>query len=168
VNLNRAEIPWPVAGNPYEHHRRIWRLFPDEPREPRRHADDDRTGFLFRVEDNRPGRPARALVQSKRIPSPADGISLIATRAINPQPTRGQRLAFILTANPIKAITDQQLADKPGKTRNTCRVPLIREEDQRAWLTRKLDGTAPQGSKQSRCCRTSRSSSGAASARANS
>jgi CRISPR system Cascade subunit CasE len=142
MNLTRAEIPWPAAGNPYELHRRIWRLFPSEPGETRRDADGQRAGFLFRVEENRPGRPARALVQSRRTPQPAEGIWLVATREFDPQPSTGQRLAFLLTANPIKNVKDQQLEHKPGKRRDTCRVPLIREEEQRAWLARKLEGAA--------------------------
>ncbi len=87
MNLSRAEIPWPVAGNRYQHHRWIWRLFPGEPSEPRRDADDERTGFLFRVEDNQTGCPARVLVQSRKAPIPADGVTLIATREIDPQPS---------------------------------------------------------------------------------
>jgi len=142
MNLTRAEIPWPAAGNPYELHRRIWRLFPGEPGEKRRDPDEQRAGFLFRVEENRPGRPARALVQSRRTPQPAEGIRLVATREFDPQPSTGQQLAFLLTANPIKNVKDQQLEHKPGKRRDTCRVPLIREEEQRAWLARKLEGAA--------------------------
>jgi CRISPR system Cascade subunit CasE len=142
MNLTRAEIPWPVAANPYELHRRIWRLFPGDPGESRRDADGQRTGFLFRVEENRPGQSARALVQSRRPPQPAEGIRLIATRPLDPRPSAGQRLAFLLTANPIKNVKDLQLEHKPGKQRDTCRVPLIREEEQRDWLARKLDGSA--------------------------
>ncbi len=142
MNLSRAEIPWPAAANRYEYHRRIWRLFPVEESESRRDGANDRTGFLFRVEESRPGLPARVLVQSTKPPSPAHGVNLIATRTLDPRPTAGQRLAFIVTANPIKNIKDQQVAQKPGKRRATCRVPLIREDDQRAWLARKLDGAA--------------------------
>lgn len=140
--LTRAAIPWSAAGNPYQLHRRIWRLFPDAPDEPRRDAAGQRIGFLFRVEDQGPGRPTRVLVQSRKAPQSADGITLIATRRLNPQLGAGQRLAFLLTANPIKNIQDQQLTQKPGKRRDTCRVPLIREEEQRDWLTRKLAGAA--------------------------
>jgi len=142
MNLSRAEIPWPAAGNPYEHHRRIWRLFPGEPSELRHGREAERTGFLFRLEENRPGCPGRVLIQSVRSPQPADGITLIATRTINPQPTGGQRLAFLLTANPIKNIKDEQIAQKPAKRRDTCRVPLIREQEQQDWLARKLAGAA--------------------------
>jgi CRISPR system Cascade subunit CasE len=140
--LSRAEIPWPAARDPYQHHRSIWRLFPGEPREPRRSGEDPRQGFLFRVEDNRPGRPARVLVQSNQPPVPTDGVTLIASREVKPQPSLGQRLAFLLTANPVRTIKDSEAEQKPTKKRVTCRVPLIREDEQRAWLARKLDGAA--------------------------
>jgi CRISPR system Cascade subunit CasE len=140
--LSRVEIPWTAARDPYQHHRVLWRLFPGEPREPRQGDTEPRQGFLFRVEDNRPGRPARMLVQSRHHPSPAEGIALLGSREVNPQPASGQRLAFLLTANPIKTIKDTQTEQKPGKSRETCRVPLVKEEEQRAWLDRKMEGAA--------------------------
>lgn len=137
--LSRVEIPWTAARDPYQHHRVLWRLFPGKPREPRQGDTEPRQGFLFRVEDNRPGRPARMLVQSRHHPSP---VALLGSREVNPQPASGQRLAFLLTANPIKTIKDTQTEQKPGKSRETCRVPLVKEEEQRAWLARKLAGAA--------------------------
>ena len=65
-------------------------------------------------------------------------IVLIGTREIQPRPAAGQRLAFVLTANPIKTIVDAQLDAKLGKQSGKCRVPLIKEEEQRQWLLRKL------------------------------
>ena len=140
--LSRAEIPWPDARDPYKHHCKIWELFPSEPREARRDDAEPRQGFLFRVEDNKPGQAARVLVQSRQRPCPTDGIVLLASREVEPQPSVGQRLAFLLTANPVKTIKDTQADQKPGKKRDTCRVPLQKEDDQRAWLARKLTGAA--------------------------
>jgi len=140
--LSRAEIPWSETRNPYEMHRAIWRLFPGEERESRRAQDQPRRGFLFRVEDSLPGRPAQILVQSKRMPEPDAALRLIGSREFNPQPARNQRLAFILTANPIKTVKDEQLGGKPRKKRDTCRVPLISEETQKAWLTQRLGRAA--------------------------
>jgi CRISPR system Cascade subunit CasE len=142
VILSRAEIPWAIARDPYQHHRVLWRLFPGEPSESRRGDDELRQGFLFRIEDNRPGRPARILVQSRMRPTPATGVTLIASREFQPRPSVGQRLAFLLTANPIRTIKDAEAEQKPGKIRDSCRVPLIREDEQRTWLTRKLEGAA--------------------------
>ena len=67
---------------------------------------------------------------------------LLASREVEPQPSAGQRLAFLLTANPVKSIKGAQAEQKPGKKRDTCRVPLIDEDQQRAWLARKLAGAA--------------------------
>jgi len=140
--LSRAEIPWSSARNPYDMHRALWHLFPGESAETRRSDGDSRQGFLFRVEDRRPGRPVQVLVQSRQRPQPNTRLKLIGSREIHPQPSSGQRLAFLLTANPVKTIRDEQFAQKTTKRRETCRVPLIKEEAQQAWLTRKLDGAA--------------------------
>lgn len=136
--LSRVELPWESARNPYDLHRNVWRLFPGEGRESRVSGEAERQGFLFRVEHNPTGRPARLLVQSRRLPEVSAGIALVGTREFSPQPMAGQRLAFLLTANPIKTIADAQREAKPGKQSEKCRVPLIKEDEQRAWLVRKL------------------------------
>jgi len=136
--LSRVEIPWEAARNLYNLHRQLWHLFPGEDRESRSNDDETRQGFLFRIEDNATGHPARLLVQSRRAPTRADGLLLVGTREITPCFSAGQRLAFVLTANPVKTITDAQRDAKPGKQSEKCRVPLIKEEDQRKWLLRKL------------------------------
>ena len=136
--LSRVELPWEDARNPYDLHRQVWRLFPGEARESRVSDEAERQGFLFRIEQNPTGRPARLLVQSRRAPESAAGITLVGTREFQPQPAVGNRLAFVLTANPVKTIVDAQSAAKPNKQSDKCRVPLVKEEDQRLWLTRKL------------------------------
>ena len=138
--LSRVEIPWEFSRNPYNLHRQLWKLFPGEEKETRSIGEESRQGFLFRIEDNPTGRPARLLVQSRRGPEAASGVVLVGTREFKPQPVAGQRLAFLLTANPVKTITDTQREAKPGKQSDKCRVPLIKEEDQREWITRKLAG----------------------------
>ena len=136
--LSRVEIQWDAARNPYNLHRQLWHLFPGENRESRSNGDETRQGFLFRVENNAVGRSARLLVQSRRPPTRADGLLLVGSREITPCPSVGQRLAFVLTANPVKTVTDVQRDSKAGKQSEKCRVPLIKEEDQRQWLLRKL------------------------------
>ena len=136
--LSRVEVPWEFARNTYNLHRQLWRLFPGEERETRGSSEELRKGFLFRIENNPTGRPARLLVQSRRAPASASGLIVVGTREIHPRPVAGQRLAFLLTANPVKTIADTQRDAKPGKKSEKCRVPLIKEEDQRAWLTRKF------------------------------
>lgn len=136
--LSRVEIPWEFSRNPYDLHRQLWRLFPGEEKETRSNNEELRQGFLFRIEDNPTGRPARLLVQSRRAPEAASKIVLVGTREFQPQPVAGQRLAFLLTANPVKTITDAQREAKPGKKSEKCRVPLIKEDEQREWISRKL------------------------------
>lgn len=136
--ISRVEIPWEAARNPYDLHRQLWRLFPGEERETRSSGEQDRQGFLFRIEGQGIGRPARLLVQSRREPIHADGLLLLGSREIQPTPSADQCLAFLLTANPVKSITDTERDAKPGKESERCRVPLIKEDDQRNWLSRKL------------------------------
>ncbi|MBK1710321.1 MULTISPECIES: type I-E CRISPR-associated protein Cas6/Cse3/CasE [Marichromatium] len=140
--LSRAEIPPRAAPDRYAIHRALWRLFPEQPHEPRSDPEQPRQGFLFRIEQQQPGQPTRVLVQSRQPPQPHADLRLIASRAFDPRPSVGQRLAFVLTANPVKTIRDAHHADKPGKRRDTCRVPLTRETDQQQWLIRKLAGAA--------------------------
>ncbi|MDZ4811962.1 MAG: type I-E CRISPR-associated protein Cas6/Cse3/CasE [Pseudomonadota bacterium] len=140
--ISRVEIPWEVVRNPYEIHRRLWRLFPGEGHETGSSDDDARNSFLFRVEDQSTGRPARLLMQSRQAPVCAEGVNLLGSREFLPSPGEGQRLAFLLTANPVRTIVDAQREAKPGKQSAKCRVPLIKEEDQRQWLARKLAGAA--------------------------
>lgn len=136
--LSRIEIPWERARNPYELHRQIWKLFPGEERERRSSDQEQRQGFLFRIEDYRKGQPVRLLVQSRRSPQEISNLVVLGTRELNPRPYEGQKLAFILTANPVKTIRDEYLKVKPRKISQKCRVPLIREEEQRKWLLQKL------------------------------
>lgn len=140
--ISRVEIPWEAARNPYDLHRQLWQLFPGEERETRQTGQQARQGFLFRIEERRTGRPARLLVQSRRAPVRADGLLLLGSREIHPVPGAEQRLAFVLTANPVKTVVDVEREVKPGKQSDKCRVPLIREEDQLSWLNRKLSPAA--------------------------
>ncbi len=140
--ISRVEIPWEAVRNPYEMHRRLWHLFPGEERETRSNGEEERQGFLFRVEEQGTGRPARLLVQSRLAPVRAEGLSLLGSREFLPAPSAGQRLAFVVTANPVKTITDAQREVKPDKQSEKCRVPLIKEDEQRQWLARKLAGVA--------------------------
>lgn len=134
--ISRVKIPWDP--NRYEFHRRLWRLFPDEVKESRSNDTESRQGFLFRIEDPKRGGHVILLVQSRRPPQSTSGLTIIGTREFHPKPLRKQQLAFILTANPIKTIVDVQRDSKLDKRSEKCRVPLIREKEQREWLSRKL------------------------------
>jgi len=140
--LSRIEIPWTTARNPYRIHKDIWRLFPGMSKEPRRSLEDKRNGFLFRTESINPGRPARLLVQSRQLPVPSEKVIAIATKEFNPRPTEGQLLSFLLTANPVKTITDEGGRKTTKGEPKKCRVPLIKEDQQIEWLQAKLKGAA--------------------------
>lgn len=140
--ISRVELPWDAVRNPYDIHRNLWRFFPGEARETRASVNEARQGFLFRIETLNTGRPARLLVQSRNAPAHAEGLSLLGSKPFTPEPSSGQRLAFVLTGNPVKTITDVLHESKPGKQSEKCRVPLIKEDDQRHWLARKLAGSA--------------------------
>jgi len=141
--LSRVMLDWAVARNPYEIHRALWELFPGEPREPRRVQEESRNGFLYRVESAPTGRAAVILAQSRRRPEEgAARVRLHGVKEFDPQPVAGQKLAFLLTANPVKTITDDENASPDDSTPRKCRVPLLREEEQTAWLARKLEGAA--------------------------
>jgi CRISPR system Cascade subunit CasE len=142
--VSRIEVNWAKARNPYDLHRAIWTLFPGQERESRTKQGQPREGFLFRVEENCPGRPARLLVQSQILPkTEGQWARSVGQREFHPRPSEGQRLEFLLTANPIKTISDQHHASKSIKKPNKqgqykCRVPLLREEEQVVWLNSRL------------------------------
>lgn len=132
--LSKIHIPWAQAKNPYQFHQALWRLFPG-------HEEADRD-FLFRVEQQQSGVGAQVLMQSVISPqSSAESPALLALRQYDLVFQQGQRLRFRLRANPIKTIKDSSkgTVEKKGKTfTKTVRVPLLHEEQQQAWLARKL------------------------------
>lgn len=136
--LSRLEIRPEIARNAYEIHRQIWRVFPNQPSEVRRNQEEERNGFLFQVENHNVTESVPVLVQSRNVPTSDSRVHVLASREIHPSPRKNQRLAFVLTANPIKTIINNQAESKPAKKRAKCRVPLVREEEQQAWLARKM------------------------------
>lgn len=136
--LNKVYIPWQQAKNPYQLHQALWHLFPG-------HENDDRT-FLFRVEQQQKGAGTQVLMQSVLMPeSNEPSPQVLANRKYDLQLQNGQRLRFRLRANPIKTIKDNRkgTVEKKGKTyTKTVRVPLLHEEQQQAWLERKLNDCA--------------------------
>lgn len=136
--LSKIHIPWQQAKNSYQLHQALWRLFPG-------HEDAERE-FLFRVEQMQNGVGANVLLQSALQPQTGEQSPLILAQrdyVFNVQ--NGQRLRFRLRANPIKTIKDNSkgTVEKKGKTfTKTVRVPLLHEEQQQAWLERKLQDFA--------------------------
>jgi len=136
--LSKIHIPWHQAQNPYQLHQALWRLFPG-------FEDADRE-FLFRVEQLQKGMGAQVLMQSAMQPQSGEqSPALLALREYVLNIQNGQRLRFRLRANPIKTIKDSSKGsvEKKGKTfTKTVRVPLLHEEQQQAWLERKLQAFA--------------------------
>lgn len=135
--LSKVKLNWSQAKNPYEQHRALWNLFPDRP--------EDKRDFLYRVEQYVKGQGADVIMQSLQQPQHSDVLELLAVRPLNLSLQQGQRLRFRLRANPVKSIKDASKGEqiKNGKSyTRTVRVPLIHEEQQQVWLTRKLNGAA--------------------------
>jgi len=136
--LSKIHIPWQQAQNPYQLHQALWRLFPG-------FEDADRE-FLFRVEQLQKGIGAQVLMQSAIHPQSSEqSPALLALREYVLNVQNGQRLRFRLRANPIKTIKDSSKGsvEKKGKTfTKAVRVPLLHEEQQQAWLERKLQAFA--------------------------
>ncbi len=131
--LSRVYVAWPKSRNAYTLHKALWELFPNRP-------DDDRD-FLFRVEREKAGQGAILLMQSREEPADADeAIEVQATRPYMLSLSKGQRIRFLLKANPVKTIKDVKGRKNSKGEVKSCRVPLIREEEQLRWLARKLDG----------------------------
>jgi CRISPR system Cascade subunit CasE len=130
--LSKVFVTWRKARNPYDIHRQLWELFPNRP--------DSNRDFLFRVEEQEKGFGAEILMQSMQKPIKTDSACHIkASREYNLSLKNGQRLRFRLRANPTKKIIDQKGRINQRGEIKKCRVPLIREEEQKAWLERKLE-----------------------------
>lgn len=132
--LSKILITGSACRNPYEIHRALWKLFPADAEAAR--------DFLFRVERSDRNH-AEVLMQSDRQPETStNGARILASREYPLSFQAGQRLRFLLVANPVKTINDEMgRKDAEGETKK-CRVPLIREDEQRAWIVRKYEKAA--------------------------
>jgi CRISPR system Cascade subunit CasE len=132
--LSKVTVGWHWAKNPYELHRALWQMFPDRPE-----AERD---FLFRVEQTQFRLHAQVLMQSMTEPQTSKAAQLSACKPIQFSIPEASVLRFRLRANPIKTIKDAKgRLNKKGELKS-CRVPLVKEVDQHAWLVRKFDGIA--------------------------
>lgn len=132
--LSKILIDGPACRNLYEIHRVLWRLFPEDA--------NGRREFLFRV-----GRSdwqcAEVLLQSERKPVRSSAEAKVLAWKEYPLSLHGgQCLRFFLIANPIRTISDEADRKKASGETKKCRVPLIREEDQRTWIERKFQDAA--------------------------
>ncbi|MEW6670489.1 MAG: type I-E CRISPR-associated protein Cas6/Cse3/CasE [Thermodesulfobacteriota bacterium] len=132
--LSKIHINSSACRNPYEIHRVLWRLFPEDV--------EARRDFLFRIEHSDRNH-ADVLMQSKKKPEGSSvEARILAWKDFFLSLCAGQRLRFLLIANPIKTIKNEAgQTEENGETKK-CRVPLIREESQRAWIERKFQYAA--------------------------
>lgn len=123
--LSKLELGSTVTRNPYNIHRELWNLFPNDGSKER--------DFLFRVDWRGAGGPQSALLYSADAPRPdvSSLVRLVGTREARLTIRRGQVLRFALTANVVKRLNQER-----------SRVPLVRHEERIAWLQRKLDPSA--------------------------
>lgn len=130
--------------DPYEMHRTLCRAFPNA-----NFKENEPSGILFRVDLHPKTGVPTLLVQSQQVPDwsflLADrknylldeaalplGVENPAWKEISPQFHAGQALAFRLRANPTVK------KDREGRKQGQ-RVGLYREEEQLAWLKRKIE-----------------------------
>lgn len=132
--LSKIMVSGAACHNPYEIHRVLWKLFPED-------AEASRD-FLFRVEQT-DRTNTTVLMQSVREPETTSiAARILACREYPLSLQAGQRLRFMLIANPIKMINDEGGRKNTDGEPKKCRVPLIKEEDQRTWIERKFQDSA--------------------------
>ncbi len=128
--LSKIALGSPAFRNPYEVHRALWRLFPEDA--------EARRDFLFRVEQSGYSH-TQVIMQSDRQPqASSDKVQITACKTYRPILTFGDHLRFFLVANPIKMINDEAERKNAKGEIKKCRVPLLREDEQRVWIQRKL------------------------------
>ena len=106
--------------------------------------------YLYRVEQYKAGYGAEILMQSITEPQTTASAKILATRDYTFTLTENQQLRFLLVANPVKTIRDEngrKHLDKDGNIRlnkktgkqviKPCRVPLLDELEQMHWLKNK-------------------------------
>ena len=126
--------------DPYNLHRTILHAFG---------SDRKTAGVLYRLDINPRSGQIMLLVQSQKwpnwdwltetgylLPDPFSGLDNPSVKEINLSLREGQTLRFRLVANPtVKKVR----RDENGKRLNSNRVPLVREEEQLAWLLKRAN-----------------------------
>lgn len=132
--LSKVMISGAACHNPYEIHRALWKLFPED-------AEAERD-FLFRVGQSDRNK-AEVLLQSLRKPEQyIETARILGCKEYPLTLHEGRQLRFFLVANPIKMINDEGGRKNISGESKKCRVPLVKEDDQRAWIERKFQEVA--------------------------
>jgi len=128
--LSKILLGGSACRNPYEIHRALWKIFPENAGAVR--------DFLFRVERSDRNQ-AEILMQSNRQPEGSSKtVKILECREYPLRLSADQRLRFLLVANPVKTINDELGRKNAEGEPKKCRVPLIRDEEQRLWIKRKF------------------------------
>lgn len=129
--LSKIHISAKVAKEPYNHHKELWSLFPEDPEKKR--------DFLFRVERHERSEGATILLQSEREPFQSnDHCKILAKREFLWSFNNSDIFQFKLVANPTKKIHEEKALRAAQSKDNGKRVPLIKEDDLDHWLIRKM------------------------------
>ncbi len=130
MTLNQSRLAMNWVSNPYRVHQRLMMASDKDPR------------LLFRIEDQQ--TPIRILAQTWREPDWSaafksfDVLSMtVECKLFNPLLATGAAYHFRLLANPT--IKKSHPGDEQGK-----RIGLLKDEDQLAWLSRKLNTAGAQ------------------------
>jgi len=128
--LSKVLVAGSFCRNPYDVHRALWSFFPGD--------TESRRDFLFRIVQADHAW-TEMLMQSTRLPEQqGDMARIVACKEFTLVLQAGQRLSFLIVANPVKTIDDEGARlDSQGRLKK-CRVPLVREVERREWLERKL------------------------------
>lgn len=133
--LSKVFVQPKKLNNAYSWHQALWTLFPDVDR-------GVSSPFLYHIESLNLTAGAHILMQSSLKPRiQSSNVHVVAMKEFSPSFSSGQSLAFKLIANPTKKIVD---IEKKHNKRNQgkSRVPLIKDEERKIWLSRKLINTA--------------------------
>lgn len=142
-DASRSPSFWQRLGDAYSLHKEVWRLFADDP-------DKDRD-FLYRIDLHR-GRP-RLYTLSPGEPRDPGRLWKIETKPFRPRLRQGDRLGFVLRANPTvkrngsrhDVVMDakhrlREESTDPGRPqeRPTTQAELVAEHGA-GWLERKAE-----------------------------
>lgn len=124
-DANKNPAFWRTLEDIYKMHRVLWSLFAD--------SDDRKRDFLYRCEEKRGG--VVFFVVSEREPHDMRGLWQIESKIYQPQLNAGQRLGFVLRANPIRSKKDAE--------RRQYRHDVIMEAKTRLKQAGQLEGYRP-------------------------
>jgi CRISPR system Cascade subunit CasE len=123
-DIEKTESFWQILQDGYQIHRQLWTLFTDSP--------ERRRDFLYRQEQ-RHGTPIFFTV-SERQPKAGDDLWYVESKPYTPQMKAGQRLGFVLCANPIRSKRD---ADQKQHRHDVVMEAKTKLKNEGKWQSRR-------------------------------